>query len=56
MLFTAGKNKTDIRQKLDVGTQQGFHPFFRIFRDLLEFVNGDIATFFRRLQVVEYLF
>ena len=46
MLFTAGKDEIDIRNKLYIRTNQSLETFLRIFRNLLEFVNGDIAPLF----------
>lgn len=43
MLFAAGENESHIWQELNIGTQQSLHAPFRIFGNLLEFINGDIA-------------
>ena len=41
MRFTAGKDETDIRQMLNVGSEQCFNVLFRIFTHLLELVKRD---------------
>ena len=45
MLFAAGKDKVYIGQELDIGAQQCFNTFLRIFNNLLELVYGNIAPF-----------
>ena len=39
--------------KLDVGTQQGFRTFLRVFGNLLELVNGDVYLLATLIQVIE---
>jgi len=45
MLFTSGKDKMYIGHELDMRAEQCFYTFFRIFCNLLEFINGKITLF-----------
>ena len=46
MFFTSGKYKVYIWHELDMGTEQCFYTFFRIFCNLLELINGKVTMFF----------
>ena len=50
MLLAARKDKVYIRQELDIGAQQSFYPFLRVFGNLLKLVDGNITPFLRGSQ------
>ena len=60
VLLTACKDEIYIRQKLDVGAQQGLCAIFGIFGYLLELIDSNIDSFLRLFQILEdnvlYLF
>ena len=56
MTFASGKDKMDISEVLDVGTEQGFHILFGIFSYLLEFVECYDTGFVCLFQTLKYLF
>lgn len=51
--FAAGENEVAVACILDVCAQKGFYVFFRVFGDLLEFVDCYDAWFVRICQVAE---
>ncbi len=56
VLLTACKDEIYIRQKLDVGAQQGLCAIFGIFGYLLKLVYGNIDSFLRLFQILEDMF
>lgn len=56
VLLAACKDEIYIRQKLDVGAQQGLCATFGIFGYLLELVYGNIDSFLRLFQILEDMF
>ena len=56
VLLTACKDEIYIRQKLDIGAQQGLCAIFGIFGYLLELVDGNIDSFLRLFQILEDMF
>lgn len=56
VLLTASKDEIYIRQKLDIGAQQGLCAIFWIFGYLLELIDGNIDSFLRLFQILEDMF
>ncbi len=56
MPFAAGIDEIAVCGFLDVTAKNGLHIFFRIFRNLLEFVDCDDAGFVRIVQIFKNLF
>ena len=56
MLFAAGEDEINVRQKLNIGSQQRFRPLLRVFGYLLKLVYGDIDPFLREAEIIEDFF
>ena len=53
VLLATGEDEIDIGHELDIGSQQRFGVGSSVVGDLLELVNGNVASFTRLLQVFE---
>ena len=53
MKLTSREDKVYMLGKLDVGTQQSFRTFLRVFGNLLEFINGNVYLPTTFIEIIE---